>query len=365
MGNKRILAVAGSSGGHIFPALGFLHAIRDKHRDIELLFVLPESVLKKGLDIENKGIKTVYISVTSITTKCFNTCVFGLLKFIRGCIQSIRIILKFRPDIVVGFGSIVSVPLVVFSRILGADRIVIHEQNVIPGQANRFLARYADRIAVSFEHTRDYLEQYRFKTVFTGNILRSGLIEIGRKKALEYFGFEENKFTVLVMGGSQGSRSINKGFMKILRSLPEKCGFQVIHITGLEDYETVKRFYEDIPVVSRVFCFLQAMQQALSAADLVLCRGGATTISELIFYRIPAVIIPYPFAQRHQFANADVLKSAGCALVVEDSQLDGQEVQNILVELMNDRSNLEKMKSAYDHFSRIDSRSIFIDTVLR
>ena len=343
----KVLFVAGSSGGHIFPALATLDYLKQHFSQADLLLVLPKKNFQK--DIKAVGFKLATIDSVNLRAKIDHQNLVSVYKFLKSSWQSLIILLRFGPDVVVGFGSIVSIPLVVLSWFFRV-KIILHEQNVIPGQANRFLFKFCDRMAISFDQTREYLKPCSKKIVYTGNPLRKNLIKADRSKCREFFALEENKFTVLVMGGSQGSLRINQGVLKALGALPARDNLQVIHLAGSQAYAEISRDYSNLPVKSRVFAFLNEMEYAFSLADLAVCRAGATSIQELIYYRLPAVLLPYPFAYQHQMANARVLEAKGVATIFEDKDLDSNELKNILEGILGDPQKLAKMRSGYDSF---------------
>lgn len=314
-GGVRVMVATGSSGGHIFPALSFLDALKANYPNTDTLLLLPQKCIVVRAESSSHRVK--YISITS-RKPGFNLnnllFVFNLLK---GSLQSLLLILEFRPDIVVGFGSLASVP-VVFIAWMFRINTLIHEQNVIPGRANLFLAMFVDRIAVSFSQSRGYFKRHRKKIVYTGNPIRGQLTRIDKRRGLDFFGFDEGKFTILVMGGSQGSHRINLEFIKAISREP---GLQIVHLTGSADYDFVKERYQDLNVKARLSNFLKDMHYAYSVCDLVISRAGATTISEIIFFNLPAILIPYPYAYAHQFANAKMLQEKGCALLIKDEDL--------------------------------------------
>jgi len=343
----KVLVVAGSSGGHIFPALATLDYLKEHFSRADLLLVLPKNNVQK--DIEAKGFKLSCIDPVPLGAKINYLNPVSICKFLKSSWQSLIILLRFGPDVVVGFGSIVSVPLVVLSWFFRI-KVILHEQNVIPGQANRFLVNFCDRIAISFDQTRGYLKPCSKKIVYTGNPLRKNLIKADKSKCREFFALEENKFTVLVMGGSQGSLGINQGFLKALAALPEKDNLQVIHLAGSLTQAKISRDYSNFSIKSRVFAFLNEMEYAFSLADLAVCRAGATSIQELIYYRIPAILLPYPFAYQHQMANARVLEAKGAATIIEDKDLDSDKLKDILEVILSDPQKLAKMRAGYDNF---------------
>ncbi len=341
----RILVVTGASGGHIFPALSFLESLKEKNNCIDTLLVLPKKSIKSL--VNGFACRFAYTSIEPVSFALDLKFFFSIFNFLRGGLESLSIVLEFHPDIVVGFGSLSCLPIVILSRVFGI-KVLIHEQNVIPGRANKFLARCADRIAVSFVKTREYLNGYQDKIVFTGNPLRRELARIEKRQALGSFGFQDDKFTVLVMGGSQGSQRINHTFLKAVSSLSLKFNLQIIHITGDRDYDLVKQGYRDINVAVRLFNFFKPMQYAYSAADLVVSRAGATTIAELLSYRLPAIIIPYPFAYRHQTENAKFLEELGCAVIFEDKELE-QDLKDAIEDLIEHPERIKRMQSGYDN----------------
>ncbi|MDD5347812.1 MAG: UDP-N-acetylglucosamine--N-acetylmuramyl-(pentapeptide) pyrophosphoryl-undecaprenol N-acetylglucosamine transferase, partial [Candidatus Omnitrophica bacterium] len=289
----KILVVAGASAGHIFPALGLLEHLRRAYPYVSSLLVVPE---KNAVGKSARLWPDIrLIAGASVGLRLSGKNLKGLLQAFRGAVQSLRIIIDYKPDIVVGFGSIASVPMILFGWLL-RTRTVLHEQNVVPGRANRFLARFADTVCVSFAETGQSLGISGAKVKVTGNPLRTNLARIGRKESRAFFALDPDKFTLLVMGGSQGSVAINRKCPDALSALAAKDSFQVIHLSGEAAFASVSSAYRTHNIKARVFGFLQEMEYAYSAADLAVCRAGATTLAELKHYRLPAVFIPYPFA---------------------------------------------------------------------
>ncbi|HTZ10883.1 MAG TPA: UDP-N-acetylglucosamine--N-acetylmuramyl-(pentapeptide) pyrophosphoryl-undecaprenol N-acetylglucosamine transferase, partial [Candidatus Margulisiibacteriota bacterium] len=288
----------------------------------------------------------------------------GCFAFLKCSLQSLFILFEFRPDIVVGFGTLASVPMVFFAWLFRM-KIIIHEQNVIPGKANRLMVKLADKIAISFPKTTEFLRREGKKIVLTGNPLRQELKPLNKKAALDFFRLKEGRFTILVTGGSQGSHNINMAFFKTVVAMPDKNKLQVIHLSGAGDYAMLKESYQDCGLDVRIMDFFQQMQYAYSASDLAICRSGAATISELVNFRLPAIIIPYPFAHRHQLANSALLSDAGSAIVLEEEELSVKSLGDILMKLMNNPGELSRMSCAYDKFSsHLKAASSLSDTAL-
>lgn len=350
------MVVSGSSGGHIFPALSFIGAIREKQKNAAVLLLLPERVRQKQIPVQGVALK--YISTAQINLTFDWKNIPACFEYLKGIAQSFFIITEFKPDLVVGFGSIDSIPCMMLAWLF-RTRTLIHEQNVVPGRANKLLAKFVDKIALSFAQTGPALKVNASKLVITGNPIRNDLIRIGREQALDFFGFKD-KLTVLVTGGSQGSSRINEYFFKAIKGPGD---LQVIHICGASDRASLTKSYTEAGIAAKVFPFLKEMQYAYSAADLAVCRGGATTIAELSYYALPAIIIPYPYAYAHQLENAKILEKQGSALIVLDKDLDS----GVLTEKLSrcvDRKVLDNMRLSYGSIDRPAASELLADAAL-
>jgi len=353
----RILVVSGSSGGHIFPAISLIESLKAQPNS-EVLLVLPK---RSRVNIE--GIAVKYIDTAIISLRINKENLLNAFNFLKGSLESLILLLGFRPDVVVGFGSIDSVPMLILAW-LSRARTLIHEQNIIPGRATRLLAKFSDRIAVSFRQTEDYLKAEREKIVFTGNPLRSQLKRIDRKEALAFFGFQESGFTILVMGGSQSSHKLNVFFSNALADLRTEFKLQIIHICGSQDYSLMQEFYRNFNGKVKLLEFLEEMQYAYSAADLVICRAGATTIAEIIYFAKPAVLIPYPYACQHQSINAEFLLKRGCVVVLEESPSAAQGLKEQVTALIDAPLKLENMRANFSKFTENNAAEALLKEVV-
>ncbi|MFH1414289.1 MAG: UDP-N-acetylglucosamine--N-acetylmuramyl-(pentapeptide) pyrophosphoryl-undecaprenol N-acetylglucosamine transferase [Candidatus Omnitrophota bacterium] len=354
----RILAVTGSSGGHIFPALSFLNAFKEEKRGAETLLVMPDSPAIHRIGAI--GHRTEYIPLVRFSSGINLENIIAALKYLKGSLDSLWVLIRFHPEIVVGFGTIYSLPTVLFARLFRI-KTLIHEQNVVPGRANSFLARFVDKIALSFENSGSFFKFSKNKLAFTGNPLRQNLKAVDRDEALDFFDFDPDKFTVLVIGGSQGSRMVNRIFLEALASLRGKYSLQVIHITGDKDYDFIKNEYENLELKFKLFVFLKEIEYAYSISDLVVSRAGATTIAELMKFAIPAVIIPYPFAYSHQSSNARVLQDLGAAVVLDENKLNPVMFRELLEGLVSSPQRIDSMRSGYRKIERPNADSLLID----
>ncbi|MBI4982713.1 MAG: undecaprenyldiphospho-muramoylpentapeptide beta-N-acetylglucosaminyltransferase [Candidatus Omnitrophica bacterium] len=359
---KKVLVVAGASGGHIFPALSLIEGLVKKDNQINLLLVLPRR--SQNVCVIEKNIKVEYISTAVIKLCVSYKNLKAVVDFIKGTFESLLILLKYRPDVVVGFGSADSLPLVLFAWFFRI-KTLLHEQNVIPGKANRLLAKFVDKVAISFDKTKDLFSVNKQKIVLTGNPLRSSLKRVDRLGALEFLGLDQDKLTILVMGGSQGSRRINECFLESMAVLAGRFDIQVMHIAGSNDTDFLTNAYKELNLRAKVVAFLGDMQYAYSVANLSVCRAGATTVAELIHFKLPAILIPFPFAYGHQLENAKVLEEQGAGIIIEENVLNAELLRKALVELINDPGRVEKMSRAYEGFPSSDACNLLIDEVLK
>lgn len=355
----RVLIVTGSSGGHIFPALALLDEL--KKSCPELLLVLPGKEKNNFVPVGLAQVK--YIRASALSFNFNKKSIIGLFLFLRGAWEGLIIFLKFKPDVVVGFGSLNTAALVFWAWLFRV-KTIIHEQNVIPGRANRLLAKLVDRIAVSFKQTENYLNISAGKIVLTGNPLRKDLFPVARREALDFFKFKEGKFNILITGGSQGSYKLNSVCYETIAGYSRKDDLQIIHITGPRDYPCFKIKYAALNLKLCLLDFFSSMRYAYSAADMIICRSGALTVAELQKFAVPAILVPYPFAYAHQQANAGILADSGSALIIKDEQFCVEKLTAKLNEFLSNPEKLKTMRRAYAQFQVSDAASCLAGEVL-
>ncbi len=276
----------------------------------------------------------------------------NLLKLLKGFFSSRRILKEFQPDVLFFTGGFVAVPMAVAAI---QRPSVLFVPDIEPGLALKALARFADRIALTTEKTMTYFPNQSKLTV-TGYPVRSELKEWTRLKALDYFDFDPNHPTLTVAGGSKGARSINMALLKILPRLLSKM--QVIHLTGLLDWETVDENTKTLPPILakryQAFPYLHEMGAALAAADLVVSRAGASILGEYPLFGCPAILVPYPHAWRYQQVNANYLVAQGAAEVLPDEKLE-QELFNHIQRIISDPRKLNRMRQAMSSLATPDA----------
>jgi UDP-N-acetylglucosamine--N-acetylmuramyl-(pentapeptide) pyrophosphoryl-undecaprenol N-acetylglucosamine transferase len=355
----RILVAAGSSGGHIFPAIALLEELKNSGQ--EVLLVLPQKSCKDDIAVAAGRIK--YIPAGFLSFNLSSQSLLGLYFFLRGFWESLLTVIKFKPEVVVGFGSLNTIA-VIFWAWLFRIKTIIHEQNVICGRANRLLSKLADRVAISFSQTRANLNISGGRIVLTGNPLRKGMERLDKKEALDFFKFKAGKFTILITGGSRGSHRLNAACWEALAAYPGKDNLQIIHICGKQDFSWLAAGYAALNLTYKLFDFFPRMQYAYSAADLVVCRAGATTIAELGRFKLPAILVPYPFAYAHQSANAQVLEELKAALIIYDQDLTAEILKAKFTEFLADPQKLEFMRQAYPQVKKQDAVQLLVKEVL-
>lgn len=327
----KILVVAGESGGHIFPAVAFCQELSAGEAARYDITFVSTKVEGSGVSVPQE-FGPVYLKVAK-----------SPLGIARLLFHSAALLWQKKPDVVFGFGGYITVPFVVFGCLLGR-KTLLHEQNVIPGAANRFLAFFASRIAVSFEKTKKYFKGN--KKVFLARYpLRQGMCRLSRQEALDFFGFDNSLFTLLVMGGSQGAKSINDRVISALGSNKNLARLQVVHLCGQKDLAALNQAYARMPVRAKVFAFLDEMHYAYSSADLVISRAGAGSVFEIARFGLPSVLVPYPYAAGHQTENAKFLAGRGAALLLEDQKMS-DEMLNGLLDIFLDDAMRRKTMSA-------------------
>ncbi len=316
-----ILIAAGGTGGHLYPAIAVARELLDKNWETGILFITTKK--GKGVEIlkrEEFNYKT--IAVGGMKKKSLFELLASFLKLPIGLVQTLFHIKIFRPDIVMGCGGYASGPVLLAAWALRVPRL-IHEQNVLPGITNKLLARIADKIAVAFPESIAHFSGSRIE--ITGNPVRKEFFDLKPKvKEVE----QKALFTVLVFGGSQGARAINMAMLEaapILRK--NKKAFRILHQTGKIDFQWVKNKYEEFEINSEVRPFIFDMFDAFRLADLVVCRAGAMTLSELAAAGKPALLVPLPTASdNHQEINARTLEKNNAAEVILEDEFLGQKL---------------------------------------
>ena len=346
----KVLLVAEGSGGHLIPALQVARTLAEYGVQSKVWYAQRSHLapLAHALAEEMGGVRVDVNPIPVVSSQGLGR----LWQCGRLWRQAQRCLEAFAPDVVVGFGGWTSAPVLLAAYLrrtlplagfggAAARRrwigCVVHEQNVAMGRTNRLLACWADRVAVSFPETRD--GWLGASAVLTGLPIRRGIGEPSRSTAARQLDMHPERPTVLVLGGSQGARAINRLMIQAtpLLSSEERDAWQILHLTGLADEAAVREAYAAEGVTARVAPFLLEMGAAYALADVVIARAGASTIAELARCGTPAILIPYPHANGHQLANARVVEAIGGGLVMEEPEATAARLVGSVRRLLADR----------------------------
>ncbi|MDQ2086878.1 undecaprenyldiphospho-muramoylpentapeptide beta-N-acetylglucosaminyltransferase [Herbivorax sp. ANBcel31] len=340
----RVLISGGGTAGHINPAISIAKHIVKKNSDAEILFIGTEKGLESKL-IPRENFHMESIKVRGFKRKLSLDTFVTVKELFQGLMEARKIIKDYKPDVVIGTGGYVCGP-VVFNAARMNIPTLIHEQNAFPGATNRILARFVDKVAISFKESETYFKK-REKVVFTGNPLRGEMLEVNRDKARHKLKIKKEEFFVVVFGGSRGAEKINKEVSELIQKHGKEIGFKLLFATGDVQY---KKIYEDLKEYQseniNVVPYIYDMSNVMAAADLVVSRAGAITISELTALNVPSILIPSPYVTaNHQEHNARALEEGGAAIVILEKDVTSDILYNQIMSLAQDKNCLKKMSS--------------------
>lgn len=333
----RFLFAGGGTGGHLFPAVAVAEKIRARIPEADILFVGTKTRIE-GRIVPKLGYRFNSIWIKGFSRKFNLENILFPLKLGVSLLQSLVINMGFRPKVAIGSGGYVSGPAIWGSSVMGA-KIILLEQNSYPGLTTRLLEKYADEIHVSYIDSVKYL-RFKDKIKVTGNPVRESLTRIDREAALRKFNLNTEKKTLLILGGSLGAASINEATAVSIALFIEK-NIQVIWQTGSAYYEKYKNLENEGIKISP---FIEDMNLAYSATDMVVARAGATTIAELLVLGIPSILIPSPnVAENHQYYNAKSLADENAVILIEDKNV-GEFLAEQIIKTMFDTGKLAELK---------------------
>jgi len=337
----RLLLTGGGTGGHLFPAVATAQQFCRQMPDTEVLFV----GTRRRVDSKSLGA----YGFASENILCYGLKGKNLVELLKAVavlplsyLQALKIIRRFRPDIIFGVGGYVTGPVVAAGKNLGIP-VVIHEQNSVPGLANRKLGKIADRVCLSLPGSG--AEFAKEKILYTGNPVRNAILELAGKGRSR----EKGRQTLLILGGSQGAQAVNSLVSETLCAMNdmELANIRVIHQTGEKDEVQVADAYRKRGIDALVAGFFMKMDEVYSQADLLVTRAGATTLSEIAVLGKPAILIPYPYAaDNHQEKNGQYYVTGGGALQFAQKDLDPDLLGRTILGLLADEQKLEKMGQA-------------------
>ncbi|MDO8963304.1 MAG: undecaprenyldiphospho-muramoylpentapeptide beta-N-acetylglucosaminyltransferase [Coriobacteriia bacterium] len=362
----RVLVSGGGTAGHIYPALTVAEHARDEEHS-EVTFVgVPES-LESRLASE-AGVEFIGVPARGWDRARPLTLLSAGLTTAVSFVRCLRLLRTRRVDVVIGFGGYVSLPLGLAAA-MGSIPLVLHEQNAVAGIANRVLSRWATTVCVTYAESISRLA-LPGRALVTGNPVRTSFAAADRAAGRKTLGAKKNDIVLLVFGGSRGARHLNTALIGLHPRLKAIKRLRVVQIAGRDEVEQVREALAaaaggKAPSWWSVLDYVEAMGDAMAAADLVVCRSGATSIAELASVGRPAILIPYPFAtDDHQSHNASPLVDAGAAVVFSDSALDSESFGDELIRILDDPERRASMAECASRLARPLAAHAVVDAAL-
>ncbi|MCD6388598.1 MAG: undecaprenyldiphospho-muramoylpentapeptide beta-N-acetylglucosaminyltransferase [Desulfobulbaceae bacterium] len=356
----RMIISGGGTGGHLFPGIAVAERVLRRFPGAEMLFVGTERQTDARV-LANRSFEVTSISCLGLKGKGGLTRLKALAKLPFSLLQALSIMKRFRPALVLGVGGYVTGPVLLAAKLKGIATC-IHEQNSVPGMANRVLGKFVDRIFLSMPGSEQYFPVG--KRVLTGNPVRGELLGLAELRKKE----NADNLTLLVLGGSLGARKVNSLVTEALASMKEDLpkGFRVIHQTGSHDEEQVRKRYEKDRISCKVSAFFTDMVAVYAKADLVVSRAGATSLAEMTVLGKPMILIPYPYAaDNHQEKNGRWLVNGGAARMLVEKDLSAEQLKEEIKELLASAEKRKGMAEAARRIGRPDATDRIVDECLQ
>ena len=360
MKQYKFILSGGGTGGHIYPAIAIANELKSRFPDAEFLFVGAKDKMEMQ-KVPQAGYKIIGLWIAGLQRRLtFDNTLFPV-KLISSLLKSRTIISKYKPDVVIGTGGFVSGPLLQMAGLAGVPT-VIQEQNSYPGITNKLLSKKANKICVAYENLERFFPKE--KMILTGNPVRQDLIDIAskREKALQHFNLDPAKKTLLVLGGSLGARKINELIAKEIL-LFSAHNTQVIWQCGKLYYDQYKRFEENENI--QVHAFIDRMDLVYAAADVVISRAGASSVSELCIVGKPVIFIPSPnVAEDHQTKNAQAVVDKNGAFLIKESELDSQ-FSLVFESVLNDEAKQKMLSENIKKLAMPEATRQIVDEIVK
>ena len=355
----RVVIAGGGTGGHLYPGIALAREIKQRDQQAAIVFVGTATGVEARV-VPREGFPLELIRVTGLKGKSRIDRLRGLALLPLAALDAWRVISRHRPDVVVGVGGFASGPVLMLAALRGFPTMLL-EQNALPGLTNRLLARVVRAAAVTFEEALRFFPGTGF---VTGNPVRPEFFH-GTTEGDDRDGSPRDAARVLIFGGSQGAHAINVAMVAAAKRLAASgVGLAIAHQTGERDVELVRQAYTGSGVEARVEAFIYDMDREMKAADLIICRSGATTLSELAAAGRPAILVPLPTAtDDHQRKNAEVVARGGGAEVIDEGELTGEVLATRILTLARDRDRRQRMGQAIRAFARPDAAARIADRV--
>ena len=361
--NLKILLAGGGTAGHINPALAIADYICDKEKT-EILFV----GTKRGLEstiVPESGYDIKYVEVEGLSKKINFKNMKSLYHMITAKGKCKKIIREFKPDVVIGTGGYVCAPAVMAANSMGVPTL-IHEQNVFPGSAIKLLSKKSTVTMISFDDSRKYLSDAK-DILFTGNPIRPSILACPAEKARKALGIAGEKL-IVIFGGSLGAAKINSVALEYLKTIVDKEGVRVIFATGQRNYDEVKKEADDLGISKskniEIKPYIHNMDEVMNAADILVCRSGAITVSEICAIGKNSILVPSPnVTNNHQEYNARALSDKGAAVTVLEKDFDASVLKENIERIITDENLSRKMSEIAIGISSVNALEIIYNKV--
>lgn len=361
----KVIMTGGGTGGHIYPAVAIADKIKEKQPEAEILFVGTKKGLEKDL-VPRSGYPIKFITVSGFNRKKLLKNVKVVRELLKGSGEARKIIKDFKPDVVIGTGGYVCGPVVRAAHKLGV-KTFIHEQNAFPGVTNKLLEKYVENVFISFDEAGKYFKN-KDKLIVSGNPVRKAFYEAEPAEARKKIGEKEENFIVLCFGGSRGAGKINEVMLDVAESLNGVKDISLYFATGSAYYDEIMEELEERGFENKgnihLKKYIDNMQDYLGAADLVISRSGALTVSEITVCGKASVLIPSPnVTGNHQYHNAKAVADKGGAILLEEKELSAEKLMDIIADLKSDSGRIKKMEEASRAAAPVNATGIIYDAL--
>lgn len=362
----KIIMTGGGTGGHIYPAIAIADKIKRRMPKTEVLFIGGKRGMESRL-VPEAGYSLKTIQVSGLNRKNLLKNMKTLTDLAKGVRESLAIIDKEKPDIVIGTGGYVCGPVVLAARLRGV-KTAVHEQNAFPGVTNKMLSRFADKVFISFAESEKYFKVKKDKIILSGNPLRKEFAVVDSEEDRKKLGVSEKDFMVLCFAGSMGAARISEAMTEVTKAIGAMPDVKLFFVTGKPYYEKIKKELQDDGMIQKknvhIMEYINGMAAYISAADVVVSRAGALTISELTACGKPAILIPSPnVTANHQYHNAKVVENGGGAFVIEEKELTGEKLTSAILRLKGNKEMLNKMALGSRRLAASDAAEIIYEQV--
>ena len=357
----RLVFAGGGTGGHLYPALAIADELRRRHPNALITFAGAAGRIESRV-VPAAGYPFVALRVSGFPRRPGLAMLAFPVRLALALAQSLALILRAKPDVVVGTGGFASGPVVAVAQAFRC-RTLLQEQNSVPGVTTRLLARHADEVHVTYPGSAGFLRRREHVRV-SGNPTRRAMGSVARDAAAAYFNLDPSKRTLLIFGGSRGASSINRAIAPGVPALAGD-GVQIVWQTGEEEFDRLREAGGPTPAGVRMYPYIDNMEYAYAACDLAVCRAGATSLAELTLTGVPSILIPYPYAAAdHQTGNARSMEAAGASLCMSDRDAAERLLPEIRA-LLGDRARLGAMREAARRLARPGAAETIADAVER